>query len=76
MDFDEVVQGVDTTSFTITDGVTPVTGTISTTGGHSYVFSPATALAAATSYVVDLSPAIHDATGNALVDYSWMFTTQ
>lgn len=76
VDFDEVVQGVDTTSFTITDGVTPVAGTISTTGGHSYVFTPATALAAATSYIVDLSPAIHDANGNALTDYSWMFTTQ
>ncbi len=76
VDFDEVVQGVDTTSFTITDGVTPVVGTISTTGGHSYVFTPNAALAAATTYTVDLSTAIHDVTGNALVDYSFMFTTQ
>ncbi len=76
IDFDEVVMGVDTTSFTITDGVTPVAGAISTTGGHSYVFTPATALAATTAYTVDLSTAIHDAAGNALVDYSFMFTTQ
>jgi type IV pilus assembly protein PilY1 len=76
VDFDEVVQGVDVTSFTITDGVTPVAGTISTTAGRSYVFTPSAPLAAATTYTVDLSPAIHDATGNALADYSWMFTTQ
>jgi hypothetical protein len=76
VDFDEVVQGVDATSFTVTDGVTPVLGTVTTIGDHSYVFTPAAALAAATTYTVDLSPAIHDATGNALADYSWMFTTQ
>ena len=75
VDFDEVVTGVDTTSFTVTDGVTPVVGTITTTGGHSYVFTPAAPLAALTAYTVDLSAAIHDSTGNALVDYSYMFTT-
>ena len=76
VDFDEVVTGVDTASFTVTDGVTPVAGTITTNGGHSYVFAPSAPLAAATTYVVDLSPAIHDGAGNALVDYSYMFTTQ
>jgi type IV pilus assembly protein PilY1 len=74
--FDEPVLAVDTTSFTITDGVTPVVGTIAASGATGYVFTPTAPLTAGTTYTVDLSPAIHDAAGNALADFSYTFTTQ
>jgi hypothetical protein len=75
IEFDEMVQGVDTTSFTVTTGGTPVAGTVTMNGG-SYVFAPVAPLLSATTYTVELTPAIHDAAGNALTDYSFMFTTQ
>jgi hypothetical protein len=76
VDFDEVVLGVDMTSFSVTDGVTPVAGTLTSTGGHSYVLTPAAALAGATTYTVTYTSVIHDAAGNTLTAYSYSFTTQ
>jgi hypothetical protein len=73
--FDEVVQGVDTTSFTVSDGVTAVPGTIATNDGYDYVFTPDAPLANLTTYTVELTPAIHDAAGNAMTDFSFVFTT-
>jgi hypothetical protein len=75
IDFDELVQGVDITSFLVSSSGTPVAGTVAMNGG-SYVFEPAAPLSSATTYTVELTPAIHDAAGNALTDYSFMFTTQ
>ncbi len=74
--FDEPVTGVDTTSVTVTDGVTPVVGAIAATDSHTYVFTPTAALAAATTYTVSLSNAIQDAYANALAPVSFTFTTQ
>ncbi|MBV8756639.1 MAG: Ig-like domain-containing protein [Deltaproteobacteria bacterium] len=74
--FDEPVMGVDTTSVTVTAGVTPVVGAISATDAHTYVFTPTAALAAATTYTVALTNAITDNYGNALAPVSFTFTTQ
>lgn len=74
--FDEPVMGVDTTSVTVTDGVTPVVGAISATDTHTYVFTPTAALTAATTYTVSLTNAITDDYSNALAPVSFTFTTQ
>lgn len=74
--FDEPVTGVDTTSVTVTDGVTPVVGAVTATDTHTYVFTPTVALAAATTYTVSLGNAITDSYGNAFAPASFTFTTQ
>ena len=76
LNFDEPVTGVDTTSVSVTDSVTPVVGAITATDAHTYVFTPTTALAAATTYTVALTNAITDSASNALAPVSFTFTTQ
>jgi len=74
--FDEAVVGVDITSVTVTDGTTPVVGTVSMNNSYTYVFTPTAALTAATTYTVALTNVIQDAYGNALAPTSFTFTTQ
>jgi len=74
--FDEPVTGVDTTSVSVTDGVTPVVGAITATDTHTYVFTPTAALTAATTYTVALTNAITDSASNALAPVTFTFTTQ
>jgi hypothetical protein len=74
--FDEPVTGVDVTSVSVTDGVTPVVGTVTMTDTHSYTFTPSAPLASATTYTVALTNTIQDAYGNALAPTTFMFTTQ
>ncbi len=62
-------------SFTLTDGVTPVTGAVSYTGVTA-IFNPAVDLAVDTLYTATISTVATDLAGNPLVnDYVWSFTT-
>jgi hypothetical protein len=64
--YDEPLLNVDLTSFTVNDG-TAVTGSLASgTGGRSWTFTPAAALASGAMVTVTLSTAITDAIGNAL----------
>lgn len=74
--FDEPVTGVDTTSVIVSDGTTPVVGTISAVDAHTYTFTPTAPLTAATSYTVALTNAISDTHGNAFAATSFGFMTQ
>ncbi|TAJ17630.1 MAG: DUF3494 domain-containing protein [Planctomycetota bacterium] len=63
-------------TFTLTDGVTPVTGAVDyADAGTTAIFTPVGALAASTPYTATLTTAIKDASGNKLASYSWTFTT-
>ncbi len=62
-------------SFTLTDGVTPVTGVVSYTGVTA-VFNPTVDLDPATVYTATISTVAEDLAGNPLAsDYVWSFTT-
>ena len=64
--FDEPLQNVNLTSFMVNDGAA-VTGSLAmSTGGRSWTFTPAAALAAGVMVTVTLSTAITDAAANAL----------
>ena len=68
---------VNATSFTLTDGVTPVSGVVNYVGTIA-TFNPTANLAASTLYTATLTTAITDLAnpGNALVDnVVWSFTT-
>ncbi|HUJ63388.1 MAG TPA: Ig-like domain-containing protein [Kofleriaceae bacterium] len=74
--FDELVQNVDTTSFTMQDGVgNPIAGTVTTPDGITWIFTPSATLTSTTQFTVSLSNAITDSSGNALVPVSFSFTT-
>jgi len=66
---------VTTSSFTLTDGSTAVTGTISWTN-NTATFAPASALTENTTYTATITTAATDANGVPLVsDKVWSFTT-
>lgn len=68
---------VNTTSFTLTDGTTPVAGAV-IYGGSAVTFKPTDNLAANTVYTATLKTAVTDLAvpANALADdYVWTFTT-
>ena len=75
--FDEPVQNVTPTTFTVAHGGTPITGTISTSnGGRTQTFTPSVALPAATTITVTLTTAITDLAGNPLSALAgFQFTT-
>ncbi len=59
-------------SFTLSAGGTPVSGTVSNTG----VFTPASELSAGTTYTATITTAVKDLAGNSLAsNYVWTFTT-
>jgi len=66
---------ITSTTFTLTDGVTPVTGTVSYTGVTA-IFNPLANLAASTLYTATITTGATDLAGNALAsNYVWSFTT-
>src|SRR5207253_3203126 len=65
---------INTTTFTLKQGTTPVAGTVSYSG-ITATFTPAGNLAPLTTYTATISGA-RDLAGNALAaDYVWSFTT-
>ena len=79
--FSEPVQGVDTSSFTLTgpDG-SPVTATVAQSGTtNKWILDPVAKLAAGTTYTATLTggpTAIRDLAGNPLAGTTWSFTTK
>lgn len=66
---------VNSSTFTLKQGSTTVTGTI-TVSGSVATFRPAIALSTGTSYTVSVTTGVKDLSGNAMAaDYSWSFTT-
>ncbi|MBC8442514.1 MAG: DUF3494 domain-containing protein [Deltaproteobacteria bacterium] len=66
---------ISTATFTLMDGVTPVSGTV-TYVGLVAKFTPTSNLAASTTYTAKITTAAEDLAGNALAsDYVWSFTT-
>jgi len=66
---------INTGTFVLTQGTTPVTGAVTYTGTTA-TFSPAGVLAAGTAYGAVIKTGAKDLAGNALPqNYSWSFTT-
>src|SRR2546427_279307 len=66
---------INTSTFTLKQGTTPVAGTVSYSGVTA-TFTPAANLAPLTPYTVTISTGTKDLAGNALsTDMSWSFTT-
>jgi hypothetical protein len=66
---------INTSTFTLMQGTTPVAGTVSYADGTA-TFTPADSLAPLTSYTATISIGATDLAGNALTtDMSWSFTT-
>ena len=66
---------VTTTTFTVKQGTTAVSGTV-TYSGVTAVFTPASTLAASTTYTATITTGAKDLAGNALAsNYVWSFTT-
>jgi hypothetical protein len=66
---------INTASFTLKQGVTPIAGTVSYTGVTA-TFSPASNLAPLTVYTATITTAAKDLAGNALAaNFVWSFTT-
>ncbi|MCX6145104.1 MAG: Ig-like domain-containing protein [Ignavibacteriales bacterium] len=64
-----------TTGFTLRQGTTPVSGTV-TYAGTTAIFAPASNLAVNTVYTATISTGTKDLAGNALAsNYVWSFTT-
>lgn len=75
--FDEPIdaQTVNAATFTVTQGTTPVAGTVAYTGLRA-IFVPASALAAEATFTATITTGVTDLAGNALkVDHVWTFTT-
>jgi len=68
---------ITTTTFTLTDGVTPVPGVVSySPSGTTALFAPGSALVASTLYTATLTTGVKDAAGKAMAaTYTWSFTT-
>src|SRR5206468_1344357 len=66
---------INTSTFTVKQGTTPVAGTVSYSGVTA-TFTPAANLAPLTPYTATISTGTKDLAGNALAsDMSWSFTT-
>lgn len=66
---------INTTSFTLSNGVTPVSGVV-TYSGTTATFSPSSDLDSSTVYTATITTGARDTAGNALVgNYVWSFTT-
>ncbi len=74
--FDEAVSGVSASSFILTGPAGAVTGTVSyNSGTRTATFNPNLTLQGLTRYTATLTNGIVDALNNALVTYTWSFTT-
>ena len=66
---------ITTTTFTLKQGTTPVSGTV-TYAGAGATFRPASNLTASTTYTATITTGAKDLAGNALAsNYIWSFTT-
>ncbi|HME56504.1 MAG TPA: ice-binding family protein [Candidatus Lokiarchaeia archaeon] len=66
---------INTTTFTLKQGATPVSGTVNYTGVTA-TFTPASNLAASTVYTANITTKVKDLAGNALAaNKVWTFTT-
>src|SRR5258705_193094 len=66
---------INTTTFTLMQGTTPVAGTVSYVNGTA-TFTPAANLAPLTTYTAAIGTGATDLAGNSLTsDISWSFTT-
>ena len=66
---------INTTTFTLRQGITAVTGLVTYTGSTAS-FAPTTSLAFNTTYIATITTGARDMAGNALVNnYVWSFTT-
>jgi len=66
---------VTTSTFTLKQGTTPVSGTV-TLAGLTATFNPASNLAASTAYTATITTGVKDLAGNALAaNFVWGFTT-
>jgi len=66
---------ITTANFTVSQGVTPVTGTVASAGATA-TFTPAADLSASTLYTATISTGVRDRAGNALGGaYVWTFIT-
>ena len=67
---------ISSTSFVVTQGTTPVAGTVAYGPGTTARFTPASALLVDTTYTATVTSDVVDLHGNALVAaYVWQFTT-
>lgn len=70
-----MVSSINSTTFTLVQGTTPVVGNVSYSGTVA-TFTPTIALAASTSYTAKVSTGVKDLAGNALAsNTTWNFTT-
>jgi hypothetical protein len=70
-------SSITTSSFTLTQGSSPISGTVSyDSGSQTATFTPLSALAYSTSYTATLTTGVQDSEGVALASSSsWSFTT-
>src|SRR3712207_3414692 len=74
--FSEAVQGVDDTTFTLSQDDTPVEGTVTyDSQSNTATFTPSSDLQPGTTYTAELSSGITDAANNPLEATQWSFTT-
>lgn len=70
------LQTLNSTTFTLKQGSTPISGSVHTSTGAGVTFTPDSPLSSNTSYTATLSIGVKDAAGNALIsDYSWTWIT-
>jgi len=73
--FDEGVQNVSASSFTVAIGVNAVAGTIANLSATTYELTPSSMLMNNATVTVSLTAGISDLAGNALVPVSFSFST-
>src|SRR3712207_2124512 len=74
--FSEAVQGVDDTTFTLSQDDTPVEGTVTyDSQSNTATFTPSSDLQPGTTYTATLNSGITDLTDNPLEATQWSFTT-
>jgi hypothetical protein len=73
--FDEVVTGVDLTTFTALDGATPIQATLYLADISTYELRPVSSLSPGSTITVSLSGAIQDMFGHPLAPTTFTFTT-
>jgi hypothetical protein len=68
-------QTINTTTFTLSQGTTPVAGSVSMSG-TTVTFTPTASLSNSTVYTATITTGVKDVAGNAMASiYSWSFTT-
>lgn len=67
---------VNTTTFTLMQGTTPVAGTVTYNGQDAAIFNPSSDLSPNTDYTANITTGVTDSAGNPMANaFSWTFTT-